>query len=69
MTNLDKLHLLGNIKQSLKDWHTYRDLALFFMLLGSIVCSVLVLKEYKEDEQARSNYKDCIVSLEEEVNK
>ena len=59
MTNLQKLHLLGNIKIALTKWSTYRDLIALMFLTGSIVCSALVLQEYKIDSQARAGYADC----------
>lgn len=69
MTKLEKLHLLGAIKLALLDWRTYRDLLALSFLLVTMLCAIQVASIVKQDEQLKADYNDCMVSLQEEVNR
>ncbi|QDP49770.1 MAG: hypothetical protein Unbinned6284contig1004_39 [Prokaryotic dsDNA virus sp.] len=69
MINLQKLHLLGAIKQDIKTPKFWLQVTLLLSFLITMVASVYTLQFLKEDRQLKADYADCMVSLEEEVNR
>lgn len=63
MTNLDKLHKGAYI------FHLVKDTIILLSFLVTMVASVYTLQFLKEDRQLKADYADCMISLEQEVNR